>query len=76
MPIQNSSNNRVKTFDDKYFAVVQEMNQYLKCNGLNMISWTDDRGNSFKIHLSKKYFSALQDDLEKNNNSKQITGVR
>jgi len=52
-----SSSNRVETFDDKYYAIVQEMNQYLRDNGLNMISWTDDKGNRFKINLSKKYFT-------------------
>lgn len=48
--------NRVETFDEVYGQTVQEMNQYLRDNGLNMISWTDDKGNTFKIRLSKKYF--------------------
>ena len=54
------SSNRVETFDDKYYKIVQEMNEYLRDNKLNMISWTDTNGNSFKIHLSKKFFSTLR----------------
>lgn len=48
--------NRVETFDEKYMPVIEEMNNYLRDNGLNMISWTDTKGNTFKIHLSKKFF--------------------
>ena len=53
--------NRVETFDEKYMKVVEEMNVYLRDNGLDMISWTDDKGNTFKIRLSKKFFQSTKD---------------
>ena len=58
------SSNRVQTFDEKYYNIVKEMNEYLRDNGLNMMSWTDVEGNSFKIHLSKKYFSTKRGTIQ------------
>ena len=54
----SKKSNRVETFDDKYGKIVEEMNDYLRDHGLNMISWTYENGNRFKISLSKKFFSS------------------
>ncbi len=59
-----SKSGRANTFDEKYGKIIEEMNDYLRDNGLNMISWTYENGNRFKIRLSKKFFTTKQKDCK------------
>ncbi len=41
----------MKTFDEKYLSIIQEMKRYLEKTGLTMIEFIDD--DFYKFHLGK-----------------------
>lgn len=45
-----------ESFTDKYNKLVEEMCEYLREDGLDMITWTYENGNKFRIKLSNKFF--------------------